>query len=46
MVASTVVEMAVEQPLAYRVDALLKDVRPLRAQVEDVALALRTALLR
>lgn len=44
MAASTLVEMAVAQPLAYRVDALLKDVRPLRAQFEDVALALRTAL--
>lgn len=44
MVASTMVELAVEQPLAYRVDALLKDVRPLRAQFEEVALALRSAL--
>lgn len=46
MAASTLVEMAVEQPLAYRVDALLNDVRPLRAQFEDAALALRTALLQ
>lgn len=44
MVASTLVEMAVAQPLSYRVDALLNDVRPLRAQFEDAALALRTAL--
>lgn len=34
-----------EQPLAYRVDALLNDVRPLRAQFEELALALRSALL-
>jgi len=42
---STMIELALEQPLAYRVDALLNDVRPLRAQFEDAALALRHALL-
>lgn len=46
MAESTMVQMAVEQPLSYRVDELLRDVRPLRAHFEDVALELRTAMLR
>ena len=46
MAASTMVELALEPPLTYRVDVLLSDVRPLRAQFEEAALALRTALLR
>ena len=46
MAVSTMVELALEQPLTYRVDMLLSDVRPLRAQFEEAALALRTALLR
>lgn len=35
----------VTQPLAYAVDELRADVRPLRAQVEDLILALRSELL-
>lgn len=44
MTESTMIQMTLAQPLSYRVDALLNDVRPLRAQFEDLALALRAAL--
>ena len=43
---STLVELALEQSLLYRVDALLSDVRPLRGHFEDLALELRTAFLQ
>jgi len=35
----------ITQPLSYRLDELRADVRPLRGQVEEVVLALRSALL-
>lgn len=44
MTESTMIQMTMAQPLAYRVDELLNDIRPLRAAFEDLALALRAAL--
>lgn len=35
----------ITQPLSYRLDELWADVRPLRGQVEELVLALRSALL-
>lgn len=39
-------QVAVTRPLAYRADALLGDVRPLRALFEELALEIRTELQR
>lgn len=44
MTESTMIQMTMAQPLSYRVDGLLSDIRPLRAAFEDLALALRAAL--
>lgn len=46
MAESTLVEMALEQPLLYQVETLLSDVRPLRGHFEDLVLELRTAFLQ